>query len=76
MSVTANDQIVNALVSIVTSLATSIGVTVGTLATQISSQATADTGMTAQTKDFLNKIATAIQATSPSSSIRNSLYSA
>ena len=33
-----------------------------------------DAGMTATEKDLLSKIATAIQATSPASSIRNSVY--
>ena len=44
------------------------------LATSIYTQGNNDAGMTATEKDLLSKIATAIQATSPTSSIRNSVY--
>jgi hypothetical protein len=49
-------------------------VTVANIATSINNQGTNDAGMTATEKDLLAKVATAIQATSPTSSIRDSVY--
>lgn len=79
-STTPGDQIVTALVSIITALSSTIttaaggAVTVANIATSINNQGTNDAGMTATEKDLLGKVATAIQATSPTSSIRNSVY--
>ena len=72
---TPGDQIVTALVSIITALSSTIttaaggAVTVANIATSINNQGTNDAGMTATEKDLLAKVATAIQATSPTSSI-------
>ena len=79
-STTPTDQLVCAIVSIVTALSSTIttaaggAVTVANIATSINNQGTNDAGMTATEKDLLSKIATAITATSPTSSIRNSNY--
>jgi hypothetical protein len=82
-STTPGDQIVTALVSIITALTSAVtaastsgaaALTLANLATSINNQGTNDAGMTATEKDLLSKIATAIQATSPTSSIRNSVY--
>jgi hypothetical protein len=75
-----NSSIVTVLVSIITALSSTIttaaggAVTTANIGTSINNQGTNDLGMTAQEKDMLSKIATAISATSPTSSIRNSNY--
>jgi hypothetical protein len=79
-STTPTDQLVTALVSIITAISSAVTTnssnpaSLSVIANSINAQGTADAGMTATEKDLLSKIATAIQATSPSSSIRNSVY--
>jgi hypothetical protein len=82
-STTPGDQIVTALVSIITALTSAVtaastsgaaALTLANLATSINNQGTNDVGVTATEKDLLSKVATAIQTTSPTSSIRNSVY--
>jgi hypothetical protein len=77
-----NASIVAVLVSCITAISSAITTnstnpaTLANIATSITAQSNNDGGMTNQEADFLKKIATAIQATSPTSSIRNTFYSA
>jgi hypothetical protein len=79
-STTPTDQLVTALVSIITAISSAVTTnssnpaSLSVIANSINAQGNNDAGMTATEKDLLSKIATAIQATSPSSSIRNSVY--
>ena len=79
---TDSATIVEAIVSLVTALSSAVTTnssnpaTLGVIAASIQAQVANDAGLSAVNKDFLTKISSAIAATSPSSSIRNSNYSA
>lgn len=83
MSSTPSDQIIEALVGVITALSSAVTTnssnpaTASVISASITAQAnTNDTPVNAVTKDLMLKIATAVGATSPSSSIRTSLYGA
>lgn len=82
MSYTNSDQVIEALVGIVTAMSSVIttaaggSVTIANIGTACTNYGNNDSGITAQTKDLMLKLGTAFGATSPSSSIRNSVYGA